>query len=153
MRLKVFRVEQVCFFELGWGKGQQMTAQIAYPETLTQQYETWQACYLDFYRTTLRSPLTDGLLSNNPDNQQNDTPNISDELRGRVKNSGTLSAAPIDYRSRLVSAEAGFLAEFYDWLKSRELLEIRSQIASLASLAASLGTSADLFLTCEPLAT
>ena len=59
MRLKVFRVEQVCFFELGWGKGQQITAQIAYPETLTQQYEAWQTCYLDFYRTSLRLPAAD----------------------------------------------------------------------------------------------
>ena len=105
MRLKVFRVEQVCFFELGWGKGQQMTAQIPYPETLTQRYETWQTCYLDFYRTSLRSPLADS---------QNDGQNDLDGLRGRIKNSGTLSASPIDYRSRLVSAEAGFLAEFYD---------------------------------------
>ena len=140
MRLKVFRVEQVCFFELGWGKGQQMTAQIAYTETLTQRYETWQTCYLDFYRTSLRSPLSD--------NYQNDGQNDLDGLRGRIKNSGTLSASPIDYRSRLVSAEAGFLAEFYDWLKSRELLEIRSKIAALVSL----GTESDLFLTCEPLA-
>ncbi len=140
MRLKVFRVEQVCFFELGWGKGQQMTAQIAYPETLTQRYETWQTCYLDFYRTSLRSPRSD--------DYQNECQNDLDGLRGRIKSSGTLSASPIDYRSRLVSAEAGFLAEFYDWLKSRELLEIRSKIASLASL----GTESDLFLTCEPLA-
>lgn len=123
MRLKVFRVENVCFFELAWGQGQQMTAQITYPETLTQLYADWQVCYLDFYRTS---------------------------LRGRIKNSGTLSAAPIDYRSRLVSAEAAFLAEFYDWLKSRELLDIRSKIAQQAQESQESGT--DLFLTCEPLA-
>ena len=145
MRLKVFRVEQVCFFELGWGKGQQMTAQITYPETLTQRYEAWQACYLDFYRTSLRSPAPENLQDDRADDSQQDLPS---KLRGRIKNSGTLSAVPIDYRSRLVSAEAGFLAEFYDWLKSRELLEIRSKIASLASLT----TTVDLFLTCEPLA-
>ncbi len=123
MRLKVFRVENVCFFELAWGQGQQMTAQMTYPETLTQLYADWQTCYLDFYRTS---------------------------LRGRIKNSGTLSAAPIDYRSRLVSAEAAFLAEFYDWLKSRELLDIRSKIAQQAQQSELSGT--DLFLTCEPLA-
>ncbi len=123
MRLKVFRVENVCFFELAWGQGQQMTAQMPYPETLTQLYSDWQTCYLDFYRTN---------------------------LRGRIKSSGTLSAAPIDYRSRLVSAEAAFLAEFYDWLKSRELLEIRSKIAHLSQESQQSGT--DLFLTCEPLA-
>ncbi len=126
MRLKVFRVEKVCFFELAWGQGQQMTAQIPYPETLTQLYEHWQVCYLDFYRTS---------------------------FRGRIKNSGTLSAAPIDYRSRLVSAEAAFLAEFYDWLKSRELLEIRSKIAHLSQQTnSSQQSGTDLFLTCEPLA-
>ncbi len=126
MRLKVFRVEQVCFFELAWGSGQQLTAQLAYPETLTQLYETWQRYYLEFYQTI-----------------------GSTTVRGRVKSSGTLSAAPIDHRAKLVSAEAAFLAEFYDWLKSRELLDLRSQIATVAQDDLQ---DINLFLTCEPLA-
>ena len=136
IRLKVFRVEQVCFFELAWGRGQQLTAQVRYPETLTQLYETWQQCYLTFYQTL-----------------------GSATVRGRVKSSGTLSAAPIDHRAKLVAAEAAFLAEFYDWLKSRELLELRSQIAQLAQAKmvqakTAYGTSQNLnlSLTCEPLA-
>jgi hypothetical protein len=139
IRLKVFRVEQVCFFELVWGSGQQITAQLAYPETLTQLYETWQHCYLDFYQTI-----------------------GSTSVRGRVKSSGTLSAAPIDHRAKLVAAEAAFLAEFYDWLKSRELLDLRSQIAKIAQdtaqeiaqdrLAPDKSEYLNLFLTCEPLA-
>ncbi len=131
IRLKVFRVEQVCFFELGWGSGQQLTAQLAYPETLTQLYETWQHCYLEFYQTI-----------------------GSTSVRGRVKSSGTLSAAPIDHRAKLVAAEAAFLAEFYDWLKSRELLDLRSQIAKIAQDQVSQDQSEhlNLFLTCEPLA-
>jgi CHASE2 domain len=126
IRLKVFRVEQVCFFELTWGSGQQLTAQLAYPETLTQLYETWQRCYLAFYQTI-----------------------GSTTVRGRVKSSGTLSAAPIDHRAKLVAAEAAFLAEFYDWLKSRELLDLRSQIAQIAQDDLQ---DINLFLTCEPLA-
>ncbi len=129
IRLKVFRVEQVCFFELAWGSGQQLTAQLAYPETLTQLYETWQHCYLDFYQTI-----------------------GSSTVRGRVKSSGTLSAAPIDHRAKLVAAEAAFLAEFYDWLKSRELLDLRSQIAQIAQLVQDDIQNVNLFLTCEPLA-
>ena len=131
IRLKVFRVEQVCFFELAWGRGQQLTAQVRYPETLTQLYETWQQCYLTFYQTI-----------------------GSTTVRGRVKSSGTLSAAPIDHRAKLVAAEAAFLAEFYDWLKSRELLELRSQIAQLAQAKTAYNPSQNLnlSLTCEPLA-
>ena len=131
IRLKVFRVEQVCFFELAWGRGQQLTAKVRYPETLTQLYETWQQCYLTFYQTI-----------------------GSTAVRGRVKSSGTLSAAPIDHRAKLVAAEAAFLAEFYDWLKSRELLELRSQIAKLAQAKTADNTSPhiNLSLTCEPLA-
>ncbi len=141
IRLKVFRVEQVCFFELAWGRGQQLTAQVRYPETLTQLYETWQHCYLTFYQTI-------GLSSSGLTN-----------IRGRVKSSGTLSAAPIDHRAKLVAAEAAFLAEFYDWLKSRELLELRSQIAQLAQAKTAQSKTAykasqnlNLSLTCEPLA-
>jgi CHASE2 domain len=159
MRLKVFRVEKVCFFELAWGQGQQMTAQIPYPETLTQLYEHWQVCYLDFYRTSLRSvalppDLLPDIISTLPEPANPTEPNQpSEALRGRIKNSGTLSAAPIDYRSRLVSAEAAFLAEFYDWLKSRELLDIRSKIAHLSQQSVqSQQSGTDLFLTCEPLA-
>ena len=141
IRLKVFRVEQVCFFELSWGRGQQLTAQVRYPETLTQLYETWQQCYLTFYQTIGSSSSSSrGIGSTN--------------IRGRVKSSGTLPAAPIDYRAKLVAAEAAFLAEFYDWLKSRELLELRSQIAQLAQAKTDYSSSQNLnlSLTCEPLA-
>jgi CHASE2 domain-containing sensor protein len=122
MRLKVFRVEKTCLFELTWGDGQQVTAQLDYPDRLTHHYQTWQTAYLAFYRTALRA---------------------------RVNNSGHLPPATIDYRAQLVQAEAQFLAEFYGWLNSRELIEIRSTIASYRPTKPMQPT--DLFLTTEPL--
>ncbi|MEB3293610.1 MAG: CHASE2 domain-containing protein [Synechococcales bacterium] len=122
MRLKVFRVEKTCLFELTWGDGQQVTAQLDYPELLTYHYQTWQTAYLTFYRSSLRA---------------------------RVNHSGNLPPAAIDYRAQLVQAEAQFLAEFYSWLNSRELIEIRSTIASFRPSNPAQPT--DVFLTTEPL--
>jgi CHASE2 domain-containing sensor protein len=128
-RLKIWRVEQTCIFELAWGAGLQITAQLAYPESLTQLYQAWQQSYLNFYTTSLRA---------------------------RVQGSGGIAAPTVDWRAQLVQAEARLLSEFYFWLSSAELLGIRSQIAQAASAAGGDSGSMkrdaiDVCLTCEPL--
>ncbi|MFM2432710.1 MAG: hypothetical protein RLZZ511_3924 [Cyanobacteriota bacterium] len=124
-RLKIWRVEQTCIFELGWEAGLQITAQLAYPESLTQLYQDWQASYLNFY---------------------------SRSLRARVQGSGDIAAPPIDWRAQLVEAEARFLSAFYFWLSSAELLGVRSQIAQAAIAKDNQAERAiAICLTCEPL--
>jgi CHASE2 domain-containing sensor protein len=122
-RLKIWRVEQTCIFELAWSNGLQITAQIAYPESLSDLFHTWQTAYRNFYQTALRA---------------------------RVQSSGGITATHVDWRAQLVQAEAKFLAEFYFWLSSAELLPIRSQIAQAAT-ASGEQSPIEVCLTCEPL--
>ncbi|NJR50435.1 MAG: CHASE2 domain-containing protein [Leptolyngbyaceae cyanobacterium CSU_1_3] len=103
MLLKIWRVEQTCLFELAWNDTQTLSAKLTYPETLTTLYQTWQNAYLQFNRSTLRARL--GLVLN-------------------------VQQPEIDWRTRLVQAEAAFLAEFHYWLNGAELLEIRREITS-----------------------
>ncbi len=131
-RLKIWRVEQTCIFELSWAAGLQITAQLTYPESLTALYQAWQTAYLNFY---------------------------SQALRSRVQGSGRITAAAIDWRAQLVQAEARLLSEFYFWLNSAELLGIRSQIAKAAiaqplnndGVESNPSSPIDVCLTCEPL--
>jgi CHASE2 domain len=127
-RLKIWRVEQTCIFELSWGAGLQLTAQLAYPESLTSLFQAWQHAYLNFYQTALRA---------------------------RVQAGGGITSPTIDWRAQLVQAEAKLLSEFYFWLSSAELLPIRSQIAKAAMEQSELPESdnqpIEVCLTCEPL--
>ncbi len=100
--LKIQRFEQICSFELNWGKGQYLNAKIKYPELLIRLYQEWQNNYLNFYRNA---------------------------LRGKVAEVGTIAPSKIDWHRKLVQAEAQLLYEFYQWLRSAELYEIRAAIA------------------------
>jgi CHASE2 domain-containing sensor protein len=101
-QLHVRRFEQTCVFELFWGKGQQLSATLAYPESLSTAYQDWQRVYLSYYQSG---------------------------LRGWIEDSGSLTTPPIDWHRKLVQAEAKFLSEFHHWLRSAELFEIRAIIA------------------------
>ncbi|GJD19281.1 putative Chase2 sensor protein [Rivularia sp. IAM M-261] len=123
--LKVQRIEQVCLFELTWGTAQRLGAKIPYPKNLTLLYQEWQRTYLSFYKTS---------------------------LRGRIADSGSFQAPPPDWHARLVQAEAKFLSEFHNWLRSSELYEIRAAITQVSLLSAnSQATNINLFLTCDDL--
>ncbi len=124
--LKVQRIEQVCLFELSWGRGQQVGVTLAYPETLSALYQEWHSVYLSFYKTA---------------------------LRGRVTATGSLARSPVDWHAKLVQAQAKLLYEFHNWLRQGELYEIRSCIAQAARDGERGGTSpaVEVFLTCNPL--
>ncbi|WP_227788884.1 MULTISPECIES: CHASE2 domain-containing protein [unclassified Nodularia (in: cyanobacteria)] len=100
--LKVQQFDQLCYFELSWGQGQQIGVTLNYPDALNLKYQEWQRIYLRFYNT---------------------------ELRGRVAEIGSLTAPPVDWHARLVEAEAQLLYEFHHWLRHAELYEIRATIA------------------------
>ena len=100
--LKVQQIENRCFFELSWGKGQRLTAQINYPQSLNKHYQNWQTAYLNFYQ--------------------------SEQMRGRVGGGG-IASLKLDCHAELVKAETKFMYEFHRWLRSAELYDIRSSIA------------------------
>ena len=106
-KLKVQQFGQICVFELSWGTGQQLSATLNYPESLTTFYQEWQRVYLSYYKSG---------------------------LRGWIEDSGSLTSPPIDWHTKLVQAEAKFLSEFHHWLRSAELFEIRAAIAKHQNL-------------------
>ncbi len=104
--LKVWRVEQICLFELTWDQNLTRSTKLAYPETLTKFYEQWRFNYLAFYRSNFLAQPGISLSLGEPD---------------------------VDWRAKLVQSEAVFLAEFHRWLNHSELIDIRSIIAQAAS--------------------
>ncbi len=136
-RLKVQQVEQVCLFELTWGQGQHLSAQLPYPVALITAYQNWQRLYLTFYKAVQLPPMP--------------IAEAGTALRGRVLNSGDLASATVNWHAQLVQAEAKLLADFYYWLQSPELFEIRKTIAHASQQLRDAQESLDLFLTCSPL--
>ncbi len=124
--LKVQKVEQTCLFDLSWGQGQKLTAQVNYSATLTHLYKEWQQAYLYFYQ--------------------------SDQMRGRTVNGGVARLTVSDWHAELVKAETKLMYEFHQWLRSAELYDIRAQIAR-PSQEVTPGTiePVQLFLTCAPI--
>ncbi len=121
-RLKVTQVEQVCFFELTWGKGRQLTAKLPYPAKVEALYQSWQRIYLNYYQSALRSGL-----------------------RGKAVISGQLTTKT-DWHGQLVEAEAKLLYEFHQWLRSAMLFDIRSELGGKKA-----AEGLDLLITCDPI--
>lgn len=120
LHLKVQRIEQVCLFELSWGKGQHLSVVTLYPQNLTTLYQEWQQCYLNYYKTA---------------------------LRGRVADIGYIMSRPVDWHAKLVQAEAKLLSEFHKWLRSGELYDIRAKISSIVGQKSPQPIT--IFLTCN----
>lgn len=131
--------QQWVVFNLSWGEGQYLSAEVPYPTLVCECYREWHVAYLNFYRRLVSapSPTYSAFLP-------------TDELRGRAAESGSFSATE-DWRSQLVQAEAQLLTEFHRWLNSAQLVEIRRQIVQIAAhvpLASNL-RYLDLFLSCN----
>lgn len=124
--LKVQKIEQICLFELSWGQGQRLTAQVDYPTTLTGLYQEWRRAYLNFYQ--------------------------SEQMRGRTVGGGVATLA-VDWHAELVKAETKLMYEFHRWLRSAELYEIRAAIAQVSQeiVKASTTEAVQVFLTCAPI--
>ncbi|MBD2204535.1 CHASE2 domain-containing protein [Calothrix sp. FACHB-1219] len=126
--LKVQKIDQICLFELTWGKGQRLNTQINYPPVLTQLYQDWRRAYLNFYR--------------------------SENMRGRTVDGG-VAKLTVDLHAEIVKAESKFMYEFHRWLRSAELYEIRAQIAQTSQQFSKdnpdTNIAIQIFLTCAPL--
>jgi hypothetical protein len=150
-RLKVQRIGQVCLFELSWGQGQQRSATLNYPETLTRLYQDWQRSYLNFYQTLMPTSLRTDVASG---------------LRGWQMAGGSASAiaqpppgsahsqtsSQTNWHARLIEAQARLMYEFHHWLRSAELYEIRAEMARASREWGTVhATGLDIFLTCDPI--
>jgi CHASE2 domain/CHAT domain len=122
--LKVQKVEQICLFELTWGQGQRLAAQVNYPVALTQLYKDWKSAYLNFYQ--------------------------SDEMRGRAVDGG-VAKITVDWHAELVKAESKLTYEFNSWLRCAELYDIRAKIGEANKTINSPTKPVQVFLTCTPI--
>lgn len=129
--------QQWVVFNLYWGEGQYLSAELPYPSLVCERYQEWQTAYLNFYRRLYAVPPLASI------------PTLPDPLRGRAAESGSFSATE-DWRSQLVQAEAHLLSEFYRWLHSVQLIEIRRQIVQLTTAQPHHPSRyLDLFLSCN----
>lgn len=136
--------QQWVVFNLSWGDNQYLSAELPYPSLVCERYQEWQTAYLNFYRRLVSTPSFPQFFAS------------SNELRGRVAESGSFSATE-DWRSQLVQAEAHLLSEFYRWLNNAQLVEIRRQIVQLTTHPPNCSVEAnyhpshplDLFLSCN----
>ncbi|MEC4805203.1 MAG: CHASE2 domain-containing protein [Jaaginema sp. PMC 1079.18] len=119
VKLKVKRLEHLCFFELEWGENQQITNSASYPPDLDLAYQEWRQSYLNFYQFA---------------------------LRGRVAGQGRIATTSKDWRSQLVQAEAKLLKIFQHWLRNADLFEIRTQIIKIATQSSA---RLNIFLSCQ----
>ncbi len=123
--LEVQQIDQTCSFRLSWGKQLRLNAKLPYPPGLTTRYQAWRDAYLKFYQFGIR-------------------------IRARVTQSGAGKLPEVDWRSRLVQAEAALLSEFHLWLNSAELVPIRAAIAKAAASRES-SEPVEVLITCDPI--
>jgi hypothetical protein len=140
-QLKVRLVEQTCLFELAWGQGQQLSAELQYPRRLSVLYREWRFVYLSFYQNLNATEDLDSL--------DGGTHLIHPyQLRGRIADSGSIESPQPDWRANLVTVEAEFLSEFHNWLRSRELFEIRAELVRSQHRIGDQESIVDVLVTC-----
>ncbi|MEC4888220.1 MAG: CHASE2 domain-containing protein [Scytonema sp. PMC 1070.18] len=122
-KLKVSKFEQCCNFELSWGQGKRIPAQLNYPKSLENSYIEWRQAYLNCY----------------------------ENLRGKVEKKGKFKAPLQDYQGKLGKAEADFLSKFNSWLRNEKLYDIRETItnATRDNKPSSDNHWVDILLTCD----
>jgi CHASE2 domain len=121
--LQVRQVENKCLFQLSWNQNQTITAELPYPENIVSDYKAWQHIYHNFY---------------------------SQELRGKVINIGFVAPPPVDWQAQLVQAEAKLLYEFHQWLRSKELYDIRSALTAInQDVNEPRNSPIDIFISCN----
>lgn len=140
-QLKVRLVEQTCLFELAWGQGQQLSAELQYPRRLSVLYREWRFVYLSFYQNLNATEDLDSL--NGGTHLSHPSP-----LRGRIADSGSIESPQPDWRANLVTVEAEFLSEFHNWLRSRELFEIRAELVRSQHQIGDQESIVDVLVTC-----
>jgi hypothetical protein len=104
--LEVWRIDNTCLFKLSWGKGHSLDARILFPSSLPKHYQDWAEAYHTYYSKGLH--------------------------RGRVTVVGKVAATPINWETRLNFTQSQLINALRDWLRGRELFEIRRVLSEAA---------------------
>jgi hypothetical protein len=104
--LEVWHIDNTCLFKLSWGKGHSIDARIPFPSFLLKCYQDWAKAYHDYYSKGLH--------------------------RGRVTVVGKVAAIPINWETRLNFTQSQLINALRDWLRGRELFEIRQVLSEAA---------------------
>lgn len=123
-RLKVRRVEQACLFDLADETGQELSATLAYDESLTELYQNWRQLYGRRYTLATRARV--------------------------VKKGGSATPPTYDWDQELKLAETALLQAFDRWLGQAELLQIRERIQRDIKLSSPVG-SVEIWFDCSPI--
>jgi len=138
-QLTIQQVDATCTFQLTWGTGQRISAQLPLPPELKRLYGDWQRAYLNFYRSLPKVEPHEAL------------PMADDALRGRVVSSGAGTSAATDWQADLAEFQQRLQLELHRWLQNPALNPIRQEILKAAHAAEKQGHPLDLLITCHPL--
>jgi len=133
--LRIHQEDQLCFFDLSWGRAQRLSKTLKVPDGLMSLYRDWQHAYLSFYNTK-ESP---------------DSPPGDSSMRGKVAAAGALGTPHVDWHARLVETQTRLLFEFHRWLQQAELFELYTTIAEVSRTDEDPTLDIDVFLTCTPI--
>lgn len=138
-QLTIQQVDAICTFQLAWGTGQRLPAQLPLPPELMRLYWDWQRAYLNFYRSLPKAEGSESL------------PMPDDALRGRLVSSGAGTSTATDWQADLAEFQQRLQLELHRWLQNPVLNPIRQEILKAAHAAEKQGNSIDLLITCHPL--
>jgi hypothetical protein len=133
--LRIHQEEQVCFFDLSWGRAQRLSKTLKLPDGLMSLYRDWQHAYLSFYNT-----------KESPDLFSSDS-----SMRGKVAAAGAIATPHVDWHARLVETQTRLLFEFHRWLQQTELFDFYTTIAEVSRTHPDPNADIDIFLTCTPI--
>jgi CHASE2 domain-containing sensor protein len=109
--LEVWQVDQTCLFKLSWGKGHSLNARMPFPQALPQYYQDWSQAYHRYYTQPAQSPS-----------------------RGRTGLATTIPVSPAHRPANpetwLNFTQNQLINALRDWLRGRELFEIRQALTA-----------------------
>ncbi|MEO1210462.1 MAG: CHASE2 domain-containing protein [Cyanobacteria bacterium J06638_20] len=140
-QLTIQQIDTICTFQLAWGTGQRLHAQLPFPPELMRLYWDWQRAYLNFYRSLPGTEASEAIAPTLPD----------DALRGRLVSSGAGTSTATDWQADLAEFQHRLQLELHRWLHHAALNPIRQEILKAAHVAEKQGSTIDVLITCHPL--
>ncbi|MDY7004654.1 MAG: CHASE2 domain-containing protein [Cyanobacteriota bacterium] len=112
--------KQECSFKLSWQDGRRLSTTLKYPTKLIENYARWQNAYHNYY---------------------------TQNLRGKVAENGHYSAPEVDWLAKLNEEQKTLVTEFNEWLRDKNLYDIREKIKNATNEPNS--DWVDIFLSCN----
>ncbi|NEQ35306.1 MAG: CHASE2 domain-containing protein [Okeania sp. SIO3I5] len=112
--------KQNCSFKLSWQDSRRLSATLKYPTKLIENYARWQNAYHNYY---------------------------TQNSRGKVIDEGDIPAPEIDWLAKLNEEQKTLVTEFNEWLRDKNLYDIREEIKNATNKPNSHWI--DIFLSCN----